>query len=186
VLTVGTLSFRKGALDYQRVLDSLPSLFQCRFVGTIQDECRELSARLRDRVEFLGRRPQSELPTHYQWADIFFFPTVEDGFAAVLAQAHAAGLPIVTTQNSCASDLIEHGKTGWITPIRDWAAMSEHLLWCHRTRDQVVEMCQTIMGQRMRSWDDMARDYLAVIGGRLAPHGVAQHGLAQSSESFHA
>jgi glycosyltransferase involved in cell wall biosynthesis len=183
VLTVGTLSFRKGAADYQHVLQSLPEHFQFRFVGTIANECHDLAAGLRDEVEFIGRRPQSELPSHYHWADVFFFPTIEDGFASVLAQAHAAGLPIVTTCNSGASDLIQHGKTGWITAARDSAAMSQQLLWCHQNRDQVVEMCQAIGGQpHIRSWDDMAQDYLAAISRWLAG-GVGQPG---HSRSFHA
>jgi glycosyltransferase involved in cell wall biosynthesis len=187
VLTVGTLSFRKGALDYQRVVEALPGHFQIRFVGTVSHECRAVAADLRKRVEFIERRPQSELPSQYNWADVFFFPTIEDGFAAVLAQAHAAGLPIITTHNSCGSDLIENGKTGWLTPARDWEAMSEHLLWCHRHRDRLAEICQVINEQpRIRSWDDMARDYLAAVTARLAA-GVGHSGRAQSSEfPFHA
>jgi glycosyltransferase involved in cell wall biosynthesis len=188
VLTVGTLSFRKGALDYQRVVQSVPpDLFHFRFVGTVHNECRDLAAGLRDSVEFIERRPQSELPTHYNWGDIFFFPTIEDGFAAVLAQAHAAGLPIVTTQNCSGPDLIEHGMTGWIVPARDSAAMSEYLLWCHQNRAEVAEMSQMISKQQhIRSWDDMARDYLAAIVGRLAA-GVDRPEYPQSSEfPFHA
>jgi glycosyltransferase involved in cell wall biosynthesis len=184
VLTVGTLSFRKGALDYQRVLQSLQDPFRFRFVGTVHNECRDLAAGLSSNVEFIGRRPQSELPSYYHWADVFFFPTIEDGFASVLAQAHAAGLPIITTHNSCGSDLIQHGKTGWITAARDSAAMSQYLLWCHQNRHQVVEMCQAIAGQpHIRSWDDMAQDYLAAIGPRLAGGAVSQPGHRQS---FHA
>ena len=187
VLTVGTLSFRKGALDYQRVLRSVPDRFHFRFVGSVNKECRDLAKSLSDRVEFIERRPQSELRTHYHWGDIFLFPTIEDGFAVVLAQAHAAGLPIVTTQNSSGPDLIEHGRTGWIVPARDSAAMSEYLLWCHQTRTQVAEMCQLITAhQHIRSWDDMARDYLAAVAGRLGA-GVSRPGHPQSMEfPFHA
>jgi glycosyltransferase involved in cell wall biosynthesis len=78
VLTVGTFSFRKGTLDYQRVLQSVPDLFYFRFVGTVHHECRDLAKTLSDRVEFIGRRPQSELPTYYHWGDIFLFPTITD------------------------------------------------------------------------------------------------------------
>jgi glycosyltransferase involved in cell wall biosynthesis len=72
VLTVGTFSFRKGALDYQRVLQSVPDLFYFRFVGTVHHECRDLAESLSDRAEFIGRRPQSELPTYYHWGVILF------------------------------------------------------------------------------------------------------------------
>ncbi len=187
VLTVGTLSFRKGALDYQNVVEALPGDFRIRFVGTFSHECRAVAARLRGQVEFIERKPQSELPIQYNWADVFFFPTIEDGFAAVLAQAHAAGLPIITTHNSCGSDLIEHGETGWLTPARDSEAMSEHLLWCHHHRGRLAEMCRVINDRpRIRSWDDMARDYLAAVTARLAA-GAGHSARAQSRElRFHA
>ena len=169
VLTVGTLSYQKGALDYQHVLQSVPDVFHFRFVGSVLRECRHLAAGLRDRVEFVARIPQAELPAQYYWADIFFFPTIQDGFAAVLAQAHAAGLPIVTTQNCSGPDLIEHRKTGWITPARDSAAMAECLIWANQNRERLVEMCHTVAEQdHIRSWDDMARDYLAAVSDRLA------------------
>ena len=105
----------------------------------------------------------------------------------MLAQAHAAGLPIVTTQNCSGPDLIEHGMTGWIVPARDLAAMSEYLLWCHQNRAEVAEISQMISKQQhIRSWDDMARDYLAAIVGRLAG-GVDRPEYPQSSEfPFHA
>jgi glycosyltransferase involved in cell wall biosynthesis len=181
VLTVGTLSFRKGALDYQQVMESAPDLFRFRFVGTVAEECRELARGLRQNVEFIGRKPQAELPAEYHAADLFLFPTIEDGFAQVLAQAHAAGLPIIATRNSCAADLIEHGKTGWITAARDAAAMSGYLLGCHQNRELIVEICRTIARQpQIRSWDDMAQDYVAAVTARLAG-GMGQSGGRQFS-----
>jgi glycosyltransferase involved in cell wall biosynthesis len=179
VLTVGTLSFRKGALDYQQVVESVPELFRFRFVGTVAEECRELARGLRQNVEFIGRKPQAELPAEYHAADLFLFPTIEDGFAQVLAQAHAAGLPIIATRNSCAADLIEHGKTGWITAARDAGAMSDYLLWCHQNREPIVEICRTIARQpHIRSWDNMAQDYMAAVTARLAG-GMGQPGGRQ-------
>ena len=44
----------------------------------------------------VGKEPQDELRNHYSWADVFIFPTIEDGFATVLTQAASAGLPLIS------------------------------------------------------------------------------------------
>ena len=60
-------------------------------------------------IEFVPRVPELELTTQYSWADIFLFPTIEDGFAVVVAQAQASGLPVITTPNGSGPDLITPG-----------------------------------------------------------------------------
>ena len=66
---------------------------------------------------------------------MFFFPTIEDGFPAVLSQALAAGLPALTTPNGSGPDVVQEGVNGWIVPARDTDAMMQRLDWCdsHRT-----------------------------------------------------
>ena len=64
----------------------------------------------------------------YQQADIFVFPSIEEGSALVTYEAMACGLPVVTTPN--AGSLIRDGVEGFIVPIRDpdaLAARMEHL-----------------------------------------------------------
>lgn len=60
VLTVGTFSHRKGALDLVSMADSLPQEhFQFRFVGTVADEARALAEKAYGRLEFLPRVPKA-------------------------------------------------------------------------------------------------------------------------------
>jgi glycosyltransferase involved in cell wall biosynthesis len=71
----------------------------------------------------------------YQTSDLMLFPSVEDGFALVVAEALACGLPVITTPNTGASDLIRPGENGEIVPVCDPQALAQAALkWWDRIR----------------------------------------------------
>ncbi|MDW8293031.1 MAG: glycosyltransferase, partial [Anaerolineae bacterium] len=61
----------------------------------------------------------------YQQADIFVFPTIEEGSALVTYEAMACGLPVITTPNAGA--LMQDGEEGFLIPIRDVEALAERI-----------------------------------------------------------
>jgi glycosyltransferase involved in cell wall biosynthesis len=145
VLNVGTFSCRKGARDFEAVVRALagePFTFRC--VGPVASDARPLARSLAGAVTFTGTRPQSQLFLEYQWGDLFLLPTVEDGFAMVLTQALAAGLPLLTTTNCAGPDLIRAGEQGWIVPIRSPEAIVERLRWCNQHREEVVRAARLV------------------------------------------
>lgn len=167
VLYVGLLCFRKGLEDVRKMIDTLaiqaPGRFAFRFIGFVTQEAKPVIAAIGSRAEFLPKRPQSELPQEYAWGDLFLFPTVEDGFAAVLAQAGGAGLPILTTANCCGPDLIKEGRTGWVLPIRCPEAFVNRLLWCESHRRELAEMVETAYRDfKPRDWSDVAQTFEAI------------------------
>lgn len=141
VLNVGTFAFRKGAWDTAAIIRELGTArFEYRFVGPIAPETAHLVAQLRDKATFESKQAESQLPESYAWGDVFMLPTVEDGYAIVLAQAAAAGLPVLTTCNSAGEDLFVNGKTGWVLPIRNPPAFVERLEWADRHRSALAEV----------------------------------------------
>jgi glycosyltransferase involved in cell wall biosynthesis len=161
VLFTGTVSLQKGIFDLVEVIERAdPRHFQFRFVSNVTPDAAALLERVAGRIELGGRLAERELPRRYEEADLFVFPTIQDGFAAVLAQAHANALPIIATTNCAAPDLIEEGKTGWVVPIRQPAAIVERLRWCHEHREELAAMVERIYHEfRPRTWDDMAADF---------------------------
>jgi glycosyltransferase involved in cell wall biosynthesis len=140
ILTVGSFSFRKGALDLVHVAERLSDKMEFRFVGDTPAEASELADRARDHISFVPRVPEGALTGHYAWADIFLFPTIEDGFAAVLMQAAAAGLPVLATRNCSGPDIIREGHNGWIVDIRDPGAITSRLMRCDEQREGLARM----------------------------------------------
>ncbi len=73
-----------------------------------------LAARLGmgERVRFLG--PVAGVERLYRAADSFVLPSVYEPFANVCLEAAAAGLPIVTTGQNGASEIVEPGTNGFV------------------------------------------------------------------------
>jgi len=165
VLYVGNVSFQKGIADFCSIIEQAPiDRFRFRFVGAVTPEAREIVSRLSTRADFAGKIPQAELPLEYARNDLFLFPTIQDGFAAVLAQASASALPILTTENCCGPDLVKEGRTGWVLPIRSPGAFADRLQWCDAHRPELADMITAIYSEfRTRDWSDVAADFEAIV-----------------------
>lgn len=163
ILTVGTLSFRKGAWDLLQVAQRLSGRMRFRFVGDCPPEIDGKLAAVRGHVEIVQRVPERNLMQQYAWADAFLFPTIEDGFAAVLLQASAAGLPIIATRNCSAPDFVEDGRAGWLVDIRAADEIVARLQWCdtHRSELATVAACAGSSG-RVRTWDELASEMVGL------------------------
>jgi UDP-glucose:(heptosyl)LPS alpha-1,3-glucosyltransferase len=55
----------------------------------------------------------------YAAADVFLLPTLYDPFANVTLEALAAGLPVITSAQNGASEIIENEKNGFVLPRAD-------------------------------------------------------------------
>jgi glycosyltransferase involved in cell wall biosynthesis len=163
VLFVGAVSFRKGFFDFARVIDQLQGRgFSFELVGPILPECAPLVDALRSQATFAGKKRQADLPASYHAADLFLFPTIEDGFPAVMAQAKAAALPIVTTAHGAGLDIVTPGQDGWIVPVREPAAIVDRLIWCGGNREIVARTVHRVFDTfRPRDWHQVAADFEA-------------------------
>ncbi len=64
----------------------------------------------------------------YAMADVFLLPTLYDPFSNVVLEALAAGLPVITTIHNGASEIIDHGKDGFILQRADDVDVMENYL----------------------------------------------------------
>jgi len=170
VLFVGAVSYRKGFFDIATAIERLHGRgFDFELVGPVLPEAKATVDRLKSQATFVGKRPQHELPASYHAADLFLFPTIEDGFPAVMAQAKAAALPIVTTAHGAGLDIVTPGQDGWVVPVRDPAAIVDRLTWCARNRPIVAASVQRIYDTfRPRDWAQVAADFESVCAAATA------------------
>jgi glycosyltransferase involved in cell wall biosynthesis len=85
----------------------------------------------REDIKFLGF--QRNIPELMTKADIFVFPSIEEGSALVTYEAMAAGLPVVTTTNS--GSVVRDGQEGFVLPIRDVEKLKEKIRILYNDRD---------------------------------------------------
>ena len=79
-------------------------------------------------VHFLGFMKKEQLLLHYKAADLFVLPTREDIWGLVVNEAMAFALPVITTDRCVAGlTLVEEGRTGYIVPVGDDAALAEKM-----------------------------------------------------------
>jgi len=66
------------------------------------------------------------LPT-YNRASICVVPSIEDGFALVVLEALACGVPVIVSENVGGKDAVVDGENGFIVPARDPEAIAERI-----------------------------------------------------------
>lgn len=81
--------------------------------------------------------PTSELQRYYAAADAFVFPTTYDSFGMVVLEAMASGLPVFSSDQAGAAELIEPGKDGFVMPLNEWVGETAERL---RNRMQLQEV----------------------------------------------
>jgi glycosyltransferase involved in cell wall biosynthesis len=79
-------------------------------------------------IYFLGRVPKNDLVYAYLSADIFVFPTLEEGLGIALLEAMASGLPVVASRTSGVSDVVINGKTGILVSPRNIEALADAII----------------------------------------------------------
>jgi glycosyltransferase involved in cell wall biosynthesis len=161
ILMTGTFSFQKGISDFAAMADALAGQMKFRFVGAVREEARKL---LKNKnIEYIPKQIEFNLRKFYDQADLFVFTTLQDGYAVVLAQAQAAGLPILATSHCSAPDIIENGRTGWVLPIRKPEAFIEQLKWCDAHRRELAEMITRIPHERKaKNWKEVGEDFKSI------------------------
>jgi UDP-glucose:(heptosyl)LPS alpha-1,3-glucosyltransferase len=80
------------------------------------------------KLVIIDEPPAVAMPHVYAAADVFLLPTLYDPFANVTLEALAAGLPVITSAQNGASEIIEDDKNGFILPRADDDKLIVHLL----------------------------------------------------------
>jgi len=128
IISTGAPSLRKGTpylLEAFRLIRRDHPSARLLLTGPPHPSLTEVMKKFGDvPIEWSPPLPHPQLAERLRGADIFVLPSLEDGFARTVAEALACGLPVVTTPNTGASDLIEPGVNGEIVPIRDAAAIA--------------------------------------------------------------
>jgi len=97
--------------------------------GPVEKEVRALVQELGlVRVEFRGLLPHQEIPRVYGEADVFVNASWLDNMPLSILEAFASGTPVVSTAPEGIRHLVEHERTGLLSPVGDWQLLAENVV----------------------------------------------------------
>jgi glycosyltransferase involved in cell wall biosynthesis len=171
---VGQVSARKGIPLLLDVWSRLaPPDSELWLIGYVAPRAVPLVTGLRG-VVVKGLVSRFDLPGLLRECDVLVLPSYFEGFAQVMPEAMASGLPVIATESSGAADLITDGADGFVIPTGDRAALQDRLQFFLRHPERVAPMGRaarqkaelftwTAYGDR---WAGIVRNLTA---GRAAP-----------------
>jgi glycosyltransferase involved in cell wall biosynthesis len=133
LIFVGAIGPRKGVhLLFEAISKIRPGACHLTLVGRWDLEYREwLKARYPISYEWLGPLGRDRLHAEYRKSHVLVFPSLAEGFALVISEAMASGIPVITTERTGGLNIIEEGKDGWVVKAGDAESLRvriEHLL----------------------------------------------------------
>lgn len=150
LICVGALGERKG---FHRILETMPALLEAHprllllivggpspegdWTSRLQQMACEMN--LTERVRFLGALRHDALRVPLSAADLFVLPTRYEGWANVLLEAMACGLPVVTTRVGGNAEVVCRHDLGIVVPF-----------------GEPVLLAQAIDAALRRAWDSIA------------------------------
>ena len=158
LLFVGNVDERKGVPVILEALSLMPKLnFELRLVGRLGALPRKLFKN-DSRISYLGFEDPFD---HYNWADIFVFPTWCEGSAKVVYEAMSHGLAVITTKS--AGSLIKHNVDGILMECGDAETLMLHLQTLNNSPALVKRLGdQAHFTARNRPWTKYTEDIIKI------------------------
>ncbi|MEP7293638.1 MAG: glycosyltransferase family 4 protein, partial [Chloroflexota bacterium] len=135
----------------QQLRDELPTGFQITLIGEVTDTATqkqiETIIRRYNLTPVIRQLPATErIEDYYHATDITLLTSNSEGFANVVLESFACGVPIIISEAANTHQLVEHGINGWIFPTGDSQALAK----CLRNTWQTSTEQRTQMGYRGR------------------------------------
>lgn len=164
VLVVGTLEVRKNAALVLRALAALPRRVPVVFVGRQTGYQTVLNDLIRANglarwVRFL-KVDYIDLPTVYQLARVFVYPSRFEGFGIPIVEAMASGVPVVTTRGGVFAEA--GGPDSWyVDPDRP---------------EELASVLAEVLdgGDRVRARVQQSRQYMSKFSGAAVARDLMQ------------
>jgi glycosyltransferase involved in cell wall biosynthesis len=112
--------------------------------------------------------PNSEILREMRAHDVLVLPSLFEGFGLVLLEALSQGLPVITTANTGAPEMMQDGVEGFIVPIRDSEAIAERLSCFLADRTLLQEMKHAALRRSAEmSWTSYRRKLAQAVNAHL-------------------
>jgi len=135
LLSVARVTWLKGheyALEAVRLVHNASCSVQYRIVGPMADAESAIrysidDMRLNEVVTIAGPASGENVRSHYEWADIYVHPSVQEGISNAVLEAQSMQVPVIVSDAGALPEAVEDGVTGFVVPRRDARAMAEKI-----------------------------------------------------------
>jgi glycosyltransferase involved in cell wall biosynthesis len=128
---------------------------------------------LRDRVQFLGGKTQTELARYMQQSDVLVFPSRKESFGMVLVESLACGTPVVATRSGGPEDIVNE-KVGVLVPPEDPEALADAIQRVLQRPEDFNRADLRTYALAKFSWNRISKQYLELYQEAIARHDRAR------------
>lgn len=123
------------------------------------------------KVHFVGRKDPQELPNYYQAADVLVLPSQYESFGITAVEAMASGLPVITTDTTGVSDLIDNQHAVLITSANNPILLAEKIQSLLGDEAQYEHISKNVAKNvQDLSWDATAKQFMQLCIACSAEH----------------
>lgn len=177
VLFFGRLVREKGIADALAALGQVARsgrAFELRILGSGNAEHVRTLARqhgISERVQLLPHQGDARLVEELASAQLALLPSHSESFGLSIAEAQAAGLPVVAYAAGSVPEVVEDGRTAWLAPTHDVDALAGALTSAMSDPDECFQ--RGLRGRervaRLFRWNQTAQRVLAGLASLPQP-----------------
>jgi len=135
--------------------------------GPLEGDIRKLVADLHlTGVNFTGVASRQEIGKYYDQADIFINASWLDNMPLSVIEAFASGTPVVTTSPECMPYLVQHERTGLLSPVGDEKALAANVIRLLRDPALAASLAKNAHHEsRNYTWEAVREQWLNTYRG---------------------
>jgi len=139
--------------------------------GPLESDIRKLVAELNlTGVHFTGIASRQEIGKYYDQADIFINASWLDNMPVSVIEAFAAGTPVVSTSPECMPYLVEHERTGLLSPVGDEKALAASVIRLLRDPALAASLARNAHDEsRKYTWEAVREQWLNTYRALVSP-----------------
>jgi len=135
--------------------------------GPLEASIRKLVADLNlSGVNFTGVASRQEIGKYYDRADIFINASWLDNMPLSIIEAFATGTPVVTTSPECMPYLVEHERTGLLSPVGDEKSLAANVLRLLREPALAARLAKNAHEESQNyTWEAVREQWVSIYRG---------------------
>ncbi|QRM90163.1 glycosyltransferase [Lacinutrix sp. WUR7] len=168
-ICVARLVYEKGIinlLEAARICKDKGHTFKILLVGPLEENSKRLNQDILDQykdiVDILGSR--NDVFDLLLTSDAFVLPTFREGFARVLLEAAAVGLPMIATNVTGVREFARHEKEALLVEVKNSEALANAMIRLATDKDLANELAENALKHVEKfSLENVSKQYIDIF-----------------------